>query len=103
MPAVMSPQANLKIQIMPNTETTARLTLRGKEEGKGTWQEMKALRNKMIRNGYPERQLEVHNAVARGLYYCKKCEAQVKNPENDFYEGHEFWRCNACKQINYIR
>jgi len=88
---------------MPITrETKARLTLRGREEGKGTFQEMNSMRNKMIRNGYPERQLHVGYAVAKGTFYCKKCEVQVKYPENDFYEGHEFWRCN-CGQINYIK
>ena len=32
----------------------------------------------------------------------KKCEIQVKDPENDFYNGNEFWRCK-CGQINYIK
>jgi hypothetical protein len=86
---------------MPHTEIKARLTLRNKQEETGTFQEMNALRNRMIRNGYPPLQLHVGYAVAKGTFYCKACGEIVKDPENDFYEGHEFWRCK-CKQINYI-
>jgi hypothetical protein len=88
---------------MPITkETKARLTLRGREEDKGTFAAMNAKRNGMICAGYKASQLEVHYAVAKGLFNCKKCEAQVKDPENDFYNGSEFWRC-TCGQINYIK
>ena len=88
---------------MPITkDTKARLTLRGREEKKGTFAAMNAKRNGMICAGYNASQLEVHYAVAKGTFMCKKCEVMVKDPENDFYQGGEFWRCN-CGQINYIK
>jgi len=81
--------------------TQARLFLRNKRHEDGSFPAMNKLKTTMIRQGYPEADLHVGYAVAKGLFYCKKCETKVINPPSDFYKGAEFWICK-CGQINYI-
>ena len=87
--------------MMMTMEKRARLTLKGKEVDTGSFAAMNTLRNEMKRHGFPEYQMHVGYATAKGFFYCKNCQKQVLNPENYFYGEHEYWRC-TCNQINYI-
>ena len=79
----------------------ARLTILGKKFKDGSFPELYRLKNKMVQNGYSRSVIHVGYARAKGTYYCKSCEKQVINPESDWYQGVEFWKC-TCKQINFI-
>jgi len=79
----------------------ARLTIRDKKYKDGSFSELNRLKKIMIQNGYSKSVIHVGYARAKGTYYCKACECQVINPESDWYQGKEFWRCK-CKQINFI-
>jgi len=79
----------------------ARLTILGKKFKDGSFPELYRLKNKMVQNGYSRSVIHVGYARAKGTYYCKSCEKQVINPESDWYQGVEFWKC-TCNKINYI-
>lgn len=83
-------------------EKQARLFLRGKRHSDGSFPAMTALKRNMISNGFKEADLHVGYAVAKGLFYCKKCGEKVKDPQSDFYQNDEYWKCK-CNQINFVK
>lgn len=67
----------------------------------GPWAMAKTIEKEKLRNGS---RVEVHKARHYyGVDYCRKCKAGIIDPYLFVYEKNDYWKCEDCGHINFIK